>query len=351
MLTIQSNRAAGIVGSNTSIPPVRTLMQDAHSANIGSAALPYSSNSSRHRCAGFTLVELLVVISIIAILIALLLPALAKAKSLALRIECASNMQQIGVALSEYANIYRGRYPLSFSAFWPFGGLGGYDYNANNYTNYPTWGLGLLYYDSFGVVGLNMVNPRPGLLPPTPQGLSLLYSPEARSSFTQQRFIPASDYNSSGIMDSWGSVYSGYSYWVDRGQTTFQPSQDLFDVESAQHGGPANYNPTYYWKYFHQATNHLPAASPLSPPGSILITDNVFLNGPNPRGLSGEVNQLSSAIPWYPGPASNHVGNGALNNYLPDGAHELYNDGSVVWIPMSQIETRMEINDAVFMGW
>lgn len=56
---------------------------------------------------GFTLVELLVVISIIAILIALLLPALAKAKALANSIACEANLRQIGLLEFEYAQEYR----------------------------------------------------------------------------------------------------------------------------------------------------------------------------------------------------------------------------------------------------
>ena len=63
----------------------------------------------------FTLVEMLVVIAIIAILGALLLPALTRGKQRAQRIQCIGNEKQLGIALQVFAHDHQGRFPTQVS--------------------------------------------------------------------------------------------------------------------------------------------------------------------------------------------------------------------------------------------
>ncbi|MHC4911587.1 MAG: type II secretion system protein [Planctomycetota bacterium] len=83
----------------------------------------YRDTSRIHRFgSGFTLVELLVVISIISLLLAILFPALRKARGLAGRIYCQGNLRQIAVAWLAFLNEHDGRFCQRINVNHDFGG-------------------------------------------------------------------------------------------------------------------------------------------------------------------------------------------------------------------------------------
>lgn len=94
----------------------------------------------------FTLVELLIIISIIAILASMLLPALNKARDTSIRIACLNNFKQIGVALPMYVDDYNEYYPSKVAT--PDGGT----YNWQNTFRMYGWAKKLFEYtNSFDI--------------------------------------------------------------------------------------------------------------------------------------------------------------------------------------------------------
>lgn len=73
----------------------------------------------RKRQAGFTLIEMMIVIAIIAILASITIPNLIRAKSRSQLTGCQSNLRNIGNALEMYNVDYKGRYPTQFALLTP----------------------------------------------------------------------------------------------------------------------------------------------------------------------------------------------------------------------------------------
>ena len=80
------------------------------------AGMPFRLPTSHFRLRGFTLVELLVVIGIIALLISILLPAMARAREQAKRTQCLSNLRQVHALFALYAHDNRDQVPIGYRA-------------------------------------------------------------------------------------------------------------------------------------------------------------------------------------------------------------------------------------------
>jgi prepilin-type N-terminal cleavage/methylation domain-containing protein/prepilin-type processing-associated H-X9-DG protein len=109
-------------------------------------------NKQRKKTGAFTLIELLVVIAIIAILAAMLLPALARAKARAQRINCANNLKQVGLSFKTWALDNQDRYPMQVD-----GSSGGPPNQSQLIANVTT---APFEYQVFGVMSNELSTPK-----------------------------------------------------------------------------------------------------------------------------------------------------------------------------------------------
>lgn len=89
------------------------MMLVSHFSQIGTIMTRHLQQSTRRR--GFTLIELLVVISIIAVLASLIAPAVQSARRAARKVQCLSNMRNVGLAMQNFASSNNGALPAMYS--------------------------------------------------------------------------------------------------------------------------------------------------------------------------------------------------------------------------------------------
>jgi prepilin-type N-terminal cleavage/methylation domain-containing protein len=144
----------------------------------------------------FTLIELLVVISIISILIAILLPALAKARMQANKTACKSNLRQLGIGITAYAVDHKG--------FLPAEGIAWQHLRKVNFLVED--GIGQLF---------------PNYLPVQ----SVFYDPDCPNDFLGNKWSP-----SPGGYDTW----IGYLYLAGKNRHQYNPPTQMTDDSNAQ---------------------------------------------------------------------------------------------------------------------
>jgi prepilin-type N-terminal cleavage/methylation domain-containing protein len=238
-----------------------------------------SSSSIKHR--GFTMVELLVVISVLTVMLSLLIPSVMSSRNFASRVSCAANLRAIGRAMRAYSIHYAGHYPPPGDFGNPFAYQVG-SYNSSTHQYAPA-GLGLLYTSGVLKTTAAFYCTQPSYC-----------GPEAAA---EGGYLPS--LVSQGKPIDWYQVVYGYCYYLQPGNTPGYGGQDS-DPSQIQF-----------------------ATSPIASGNTILAGD-----------ITLKMFNKSYLYTTSPGaPVSNHITSGVS----PDGGNELYNDGSVRWHNLAQL--------------
>ena len=223
---------------------------------------------------GFTLVELLVVIAIIAMLLAILMPALGKVRQLAYRLMCGTNLGGLGKACAVYSNDYQEQYPVigKSSCGWQetattnfTGGLSTWDVDPTTFNT--TTGPGLvdkatITSSLYLLIKYADVSPGQFVCKSSTQkkfDLSINFSPAKRTTLTD--LTQAFDFGPcSGTTKVW--TYCSYSYQMPYGIGTNGTSR--FPLSASSQAGlavMADRNPWFKDDGLFEAINSTPTTS------------------------------------------------------------------------------------------
>jgi prepilin-type N-terminal cleavage/methylation domain-containing protein len=237
--------------------------------------LPATSGHKR----GFTLTELLVVVGIIALLIALLLPALAKARDQANKTKCLSNLRQLAISAIMYADQNKGRYPLELRN--NNNGINAFKYNP---------GESALWTNGFiTTMFIAMGYEDPGTVTGQPKAISEVWECPSNPYFnTQNTFV------------NFSAVFTSYLYF---GNGWGKPATDSFERNYSMR--PTRVGP--------ESTN--------------------LANNSLPLPLFGDIVQYATADPFRNGWTINHSWyQDSAGLMHVSGANQVFTDGHGEWV-------------------